>query len=261
MENCVVSDNKDIVYEVMFDYNPLAKVEIATFDEIKQARNIAKDIVGKQEFRPELCEIMIELIASTILHCLYAHYSDTQHYSYFPTLESIVRMFKINIVEETYEDEDRSETVCIKPKNFMDTLKSSLNFEHVPYEGIIVKRLDFYRKSDNETGKKLCDVKVISETLHELYPYDIDLYEVNPYVHPWIYRNFIYFVSSESSLVDDAILLVPLIIEKYLDKHPEYSEYFLDDKIWKKSNPDNLLAQDDEMKNKKGLKDLFKFGK
>ena len=193
------SDKKrGLIDSVMLDHNPLMRIEIGTIKEVPQARKLAREIVSPIGFSPEVTEMTIEVLATVILHLSYAHYADHMHYPLQATLTTVANFFKVNILVEEWDyDENGIKLISTKkvvyPKSFKDTIKSICNFNHVPYEGLRLP--DFY------SGKLILGFRkeFTTEELHVLYSSDIDIYEINPFVDPWIYRNFLLFATSKSN--------------------------------------------------------------
>lgn len=223
---CVL-EKKDVEKFVQYKYNPLMWVNIGTAQEISDARNVAKEIVLPMMAKPEVTAVMIDIITTVILHCMYAHYSDPKDYPIIPNLVSISNFLKINIIQELAWDEDRNpiydinddkRKFVIYPKGFIDTIHTLMDFQHVPWEGIEIQYLnkftyDFSIRYFNK------------EDLHILYPEDTDIYEVNSHIHPLIYRNFMHFYENrKTNVFREAACLAPIAIDVYLDKYPEYRE-------------------------------------
>ena len=234
-ENDVFVENEqNDVMVLEYKNNPLLKIEIGTPQEVSQAYSFAKKIVATNStYVSGVEEVVINIIATVSLHYLYAHYSDPEHYPVCPDLYLLSNFLKVNIVEEVYEDEDSAViydinnrdkvNYCVEFKSFIDILNAILNFQHVPKEGIDIK---YWDKSLNNGTGGFAIRHFDSDMMHEIYQDSFDIYKVNPNVHPWIYRNLSHFLSNKNSFIcEEALLLAPLAIDRYINEHPEYSRY------------------------------------
>ena len=227
-------------------WNPLDEIAIGTPAEESMATNIAHVLAdyegkGKLDHWGSNAEMVI---MTCILHLKYAHYADPEHYPYKPSLATVANFLKANIIEETVKDEEGNETTQVKAKGFMDTLKALMNFQHVPPEGIVVKRFEIYEEVDKKTGKReekhrVREVEITSDTLHELYPDYVDVYNANPYVHPLIYKNFMEITAKPESEGGSIIPTANTALKEYLDPvlaaNTSVSDFCIDDVMnWKK---------------------------
>ena len=227
-------------------WNPLDEIAIGTPAEESMATNIAHVLAdyegkGKLDHWGSNAEMVI---MTCILHLKYAHHADPEHYPYNPSLATVANFLKANIIEETVRDEDGNESTQVKAKGFMDTLKALMNFQHVPPEGIIVKRFEIYKEKDKKTGEikekhRVREVEITSDTLHELYPDYVDVYNANPYVHPLIYKNFMEITAKPDSEGGSIISTANTALKEYLDPvlaaNTSVSDFCIDDVMnWKK---------------------------
>ena len=220
---------KDWVKAFEYRYNPLKWIRLGTPYEISDARKLANEIVLPLDIEPKIAVVMVELLTTVILHNLYAQYSDSEHYPISPNLMTIVNFLKVNIVEEEranifgrrpsiYDVHNDHREFDIYAKSFVETLEGLMNFEHVPWNGI---EMEYWDENTSDFNQRHFDC----DMMHELYPEFSNIYKINPYIHPWIYQNFVLFYeNSEVPIFEEALFLAPLAIDNYLGKHPEYRE-------------------------------------
>ena len=215
-------------------WNPLDEIATGTAMEESQATNIAHVLAdyegkGKLDHWGANAEMVIMTV---ILHLKYAHYADPEHYPFNPSLSTIANFLKANIVEEKAVDDDGNESVKVKAKGFMDTLKSLMNFQHVPPRGITVVRWDI-------DEHRMVEAEVDADILHELYPQYTDVYNANPFVHPLIYKNFMEITAKPENEGGSIVSTANTALKEYLDPvlaaNTSKSDFCIDDVMnWEK---------------------------
>lgn len=206
---------------VMYKCNPLARIEIGMPDEIRQARKFAKEVVKPMNYRSTWEGIVVQCISVSVLYLLYE--SGREHLD-IPTVEDLRNFLMCNIVEETEEDEDGNETVAVHVQDFSTTISRLLSEKCVPEGGI---RIHHWDATHNNGEGGFIYKKFVPEMLQVLYPEDIVL-DLDPYVHPWIYRNFLQLTNGRDT--DTAASLATAALEQYIDEHPECRPWNMENK-------------------------------
>ena len=215
-------------------WNPLEEIPIGTAAEVPAAQNLAY-ILANYEGKASLDHWganAATVITVVILHLMYAHYSDPEHYPNVPNLYTVAAFMKANIVPEfdrngnpVMEDLDGDLVQKVNAKGFLDTLKALQTFEHVPEEGIELVEWDKF--SETYVTRRLTP-----EDLKEIYPDALSL-DYMPNVHPIIYQNFVEILSKPDNECGSIVSTANTALKEYLDptlaKNTSVSDFCIDD--------------------------------
>jgi len=225
-------------------WNPLEEIPIGTAAEVPAAQNLAY-ILANYEGKASLDHWganAATVITVVILHLMYAHYSDPEHYPHVPNLYTVAAFMKANIVPEfdkdgnpVMEDLDGQLVQKVNAKGFLDTLKALQTFEHVPDDGIGLVEWD---KSSESYVKR----RFTPEDMKELYPDAMSL-DYMPNVHPIIYQNFVEILSKPDNECGSIVSTANTALKEYLDptlaKNTSVSDFCIDD-LMNYKNPVSL---------------------
>lgn len=215
-------------------WNPLEEIPIGTAAEVPAAQNLAY-ILANYEGKASLDHWganAATVITVVILHLMYAHYSDPEHYPTVPNLYTVAAFMKANIVPEFDEDGnpvmenlDGELVQKVNAKGFLDTLKALQTFEHVPDEGLDLVEWDKNREAYVKR-------KLTPEDLKEIYP-DARSLDYMPNVHPIIYQNFVEILSKPDNECGSIVSTANTALKEYLDptlaKNTSVSDFCIDD--------------------------------
>lgn len=215
-------------------WNPLEEIPIGTTGEVSAAQNLAYILAnydGKDKLDHWGANAAVVLTV-VILHLLYAHYSDPEHYPEMPNLYSVSAFMKANLVpvrdkegNVVMETHDGVLVEKVDPKGFIDTLNSLKTFQHVPDEGIDI------RQWDKEAGKYVTR-HFTPEDMAAIYPSAQSL-QYLPNVHPIIYQNFVEITAKpemeRGSIISTANTAVKEYLDPILAKNTACSDFCIDD--------------------------------
>lgn len=215
-------------------WNPLEEIPIGTAAEVPAAQNLAY-ILANYEGKASLDHWganAATVITVVILHLMYAHYSDPEHYPHVPNLYTVAAFMKANIVPEfdkdgnpVMENLDGELVQKVNAKGFLDTLKALQTFEHVPDEGIELVEWD-------KVSEAYVTRRLTPEDLKEIYPDALSL-DYMPNVHPIIYQNFVEILSKPDNECGSIVSTANTALKEYLDptlaKNTSVSDFCIDD--------------------------------
>lgn len=215
-------------------WNPLEEIPIGTAGEVSAAQNLAY-ILANYEGKDKLDHWganAATVITVVILHLLYAHYSDPEHYPHMPSLYSVAAFMKSSITPVYDEDGNVVMETCdgelvekVSAKGFLETLKSLKAFEHVPDDGIDIREWD-------KVQEKYVLRHFTPEDMARIYP-EAQSLEYMPNTHPIIYQNFVEILSKPDNECGSIISTANTALKEYLDptlaQNTSVSDFCIDD--------------------------------
>lgn len=242
-EDVLIAENR---LKVESKFNPLRQIEIGTIRELPTAYEFASKIVSGYGYNPETEANVKQLLIVIALHCIYAHYTDTNHYPIFPTVDFLISFLQMQMVEEVYQDENDNKKMCIIPKNFIDALWHLCNFKHIPPEPFdvemwVTKVPDTARgcgiKSNFAEGY-LWKYTVSQDKIMHLYPAYTDMFRIYDYndsyffaPHPFLWKSFGMLASKKKSALIELVNLTVCTLMHYMYEHNECTFGYIQNEI------------------------------